>query len=439
MLCTCRGGSGVRRCAIPCAMEAQPAGSNARGGAGRRLRAVRATAALAGAVCLTSVSLGGAIPPAPMFGLNAANTNVSLYAGVESGPYVRWQVLHDHGLTDSPALILDGRGVLYASHLTPRLASTGQPAGINIPSEFDSTPAIGASGNIYQWEHGRMHAYAPNGTPLWQGATTNFSDGNGVKIGPDGTIYAGGGNGNLYAFSPQGDLRWTALGYSSSMPPPAIDADGNLYMEGTPPAGRVVRSYDKNGNVRWSAPWNQPGGTPIALGPDGNLYIPEDYGTRMVVRDAATGALIRTQTNLYGGVQAIGAGGVLYSCSYQSVTATDLLGNLIWHASVPPGVFLQDLVVDAVGRVYCTTESDLLYAFSPTGDQLWSLHIPGATYVSLPPIIGQDGTLYVQNAGTLTAIGGVVPEPGAGIAFSLAGLAAMSRRRRTRRRRGNAA
>jgi outer membrane protein assembly factor BamB len=369
--------------------------------------------------------------PAPVFGLDPANTNVSPYVGPIADPVVRWQIPHERGQIDNPALILDARGVLFSQRLTPVDSATGRPAGINIPSARDSTPALDRDGNIYQWERGRMHAYAPTGAPLWTGPVTYFTDGRGVKLGPDGTVYAGGGDNQLYAFSPRGQLLWSRPGYGPTNPPPAIDAAGNLYLASGYGSGDYI-SYDRNGNRRWAVPWKESWNyAPPILGPDGNLYVSEDYGTSVYVLNTATGALVRHQENLYGGIQAISADGTLYSCSYHTVTATDLQGKPLWQTDVSADVFLQDLVVDAAGNVYCTSEENQLLAFSAGGERRWMLQFPESDWGTLPPVIGPDGTLYVQNGDLLMAIGGTVPEPAAAALFA-APLAAGLRRPRRR-------
>jgi hypothetical protein len=377
-----------------------------------------------------SNAASGAIAPAPQYGITPANTNVSPVRGVESAPFIKWELFYPFGQEINAAIVLDDRGVLFGPRLTPLNAATGEPAGVNIPGG-QSAPAVDDSGNIYQWQSGRMHSYAPDGTPRWQGPPTNFTTGLGVKIGNEGTIYARGTNaGEFYAFSRHGQLLWSAPGITGHGPLMAIDSQDNTYITRGGPTGGEYSSYDSNGNHRWTVPWNTPQiPQPPRLGPDGNLYLSEDFGQNTVVRDPATGAVIRQQPGFSGGIQAIGPDGTLYFCSGQTIRTTDLFGAVLWQSHLPAGQFFGRLVVDSEGKVYCTTEHNRLLAYSATGDELWQIQLPASTGFSLAPIIGTDGTVYAMSGQMLTAVGGVVPSPGV-LALLLPPAVALGRRRR---------
>ena len=147
---------------------------------------------------------------------------------------------------------------------------------------------------------------------------------------------------------------------------------------------------------------------------------------------ASTGAILRHQSNLYGGIQAIGSDGTLYSASYHTVEATDPYGVAKWTATVSSSIFIDNLVVDASGQVFCTSEENQLLAFSPTGRELWSLTLPASDWQSLPPVIGPNGKIYVEDGNMLMAITGTVPEPSSTLILTLSIIPLMTRRRTNR-------
>jgi len=390
-----------------------------------KLRGLILAAWLAGLTTTSLAQLGS--DPAPMYGLNPANTNVSPCVGISRNPRILWQISHEQPSIDCPALVLDSRGVLYSPDHAPVWAATGQSVS-NLTMQFlhDGTPVIDRLGNIYHWEMGRFHAYRADGTAMWTGGATNCSDGTTPTMGFDGTIYAQDVGSVLHVYSPGGTEKWTALGGWSA--PAAIDTYGNVYLTREGITKHYI-SYDSNGTLRWSAPGAQSGGGfgRTTLGPDGNLYSSE--GNTVYVRDPATGNILRQHPTIYGGIQAIGADGTIYAGSYHTVQATDLYGAIKWKATVSADIYIQDLVVDAIGKVFCTTEENQIMAFSNTGTQLWSLQLPATGWQTLPPIIGPDGTIYLLNGGRLMAI---VPEP-ATLAILACGAVAMLRLRRRAR------
>ena len=355
-----------------------------------------------------------------MVGLNPANTNVSPYVGVSANPRILWQTYQGAVSTYNGAMVLDSRGVLYTPNNSPVWAASGQPVSfLKIPFGNSGTPAIDATGNIYHWEQDRFRAYRRNGLPLWSSSPTDSSDGICPKIGDDGTIYALDFPGNvLHVYNPDGTEEWSvqALSDNAGFAAPSIDADGNIYLSGGHAGGGAYKSYDADGNLRWQSSWNEGWnfGT-VILGPDGYLYSSEDYGTKVYVRDPNTGAVVRQQANLYGGIQAISQDGTLYSAHYHTLRATDLSGAMKWQATVPSDLYLSYLVVDAAGQVFCLAGEyqveDQILAFSNTGEQLWSLQLPYGYGNHLPPVIGSDGTIYVHDGNRLLAI---VPESGSG-------------------------
>jgi len=90
-------------------------------------------------------------------------------------------------------------------------------------------------------------------------------------IGSDGTVYIGNYDKNVYAFNPDGTLKWTYTtgGYLSG--PPAIGADGTIYIGNYD--DNIVYALNPDGTLKWT--YTTTGiffGGPT-IGPDGTIYI----------------------------------------------------------------------------------------------------------------------------------------------------------------------
>ena len=119
-------------------------------------------------------------------------------------------------------------GVLYAvgSSGTVRwMAQTG--------ATLKSAPALGSDGTIYHaTSDGKMYALSAQGQPKWNfdfgehlgptplmtspaggpggggGGASGIGSGASPTVGPDGTVYIGANNSNMYAVAPDGSMKW---------------------------------------------------------------------------------------------------------------------------------------------------------------------------------------------------------------------------------------
>jgi hypothetical protein len=109
--------------------------------------------------------------------------------------------------------------------------------------------------------HDVMHT----GRSSYAGSSTNllkwkFAAGSGApsspSIGPDGTVYVGGGDGRLYAVNPDGTKRWSFAKGGSVDSSPAIGPDGTvnigsgdgyLYAIGTPSSTTTSTTESRGG------------------------------------------------------------------------------------------------------------------------------------------------------------------------------------------------
>lgn len=190
-------------------------------------------------------------------------------------------------------------------------------------------------------------------------------------IGPDGTIYAGGDK--LYAFEPDGSLKWTFVGLwpEAIRNVPSIGKDGTVYFvyHNVP----LTAINPEDGSVKWSLP----------LGENDHCFSSPAIGTDETI-------YLATQP------------GILYAVSQN--------GQLLWTFDVASagfsGVFRSSPSVDSDGSIYLGLNngnpSSAFFALNPDGTLKW-LFVPGDLPDDVPsdhfdiyssPAIGSDGLIY---------------------------------------------
>jgi len=228
---------------------------------------------------------------------------------------VRWSAQTGPVLKASPALGQDG--TVYISSMNGKLYAVTPPA--------DPGGRVGT----IRWTF-RFAEFPGSGTPVISHSPPAGADGIGSgaspMVGPDGSIYVGANNSNLYAISPEGRLEWlfeaereiAGIWSTPALSPdgstlyfgankggvyavnrddgslrwqysiagsiyssPAVDATDTLYTGSTVghvlaidgASGRLIFDYDAQGPI-WTAP---------ALRPDGSVVVADRFGRVMLL------------------------------------------------------------------------------------------------------------------------------------------------------------
>lgn len=135
-----------------------------------------------------------------------------------------------------------------------------------------SSPSIGPDGTIYVCGSRSVYAFYPNGTLRWifYGYSFSGSGRSSPAIASDGTIYVGSHDGYLYALHPNGTLKWKALTGNYIDSSPAIASDGTIYVGST---DTYVYAFYPNGTLRWSYKTGSYVHSSPAIASDGTIYI----------------------------------------------------------------------------------------------------------------------------------------------------------------------
>jgi outer membrane protein assembly factor BamB len=143
-----------------------------------------------------------------------------------------------------------------------------------------SAPALGADGTVYHpTSDGKMYAVSPQGQVRWSfdfgehlgptplltsaqqgpgggGGANGVGSGASPTLGPDGTIYIGANNSNMYAVAPDGSLKWlfeAERELAGIWTTPALSADASTIYFGANKGG-IYAVNTSDGSKRWQFP-----------------------------------------------------------------------------------------------------------------------------------------------------------------------------------------
>jgi outer membrane protein assembly factor BamB len=273
----------------------------------------------------------------------------------------------------------------------------------------DAAPSIGADGTIYVAWQSPVYAIGPDGSMEW--STDDGIDHFGATIGPDGTVYTGGGGddlgtGAVYALSPaDGSTLWSMPTGDDIAWPPAVGPDGTVYVSSVldeVPFASQINALAPDGSVTWQLTTAQRFFTSPLVDANGRVYVgtnpyvqpPVLVGSVVAIDPPGTIAWT-LQTGEVDVTPSLGADGTVYVASENGLWAVRPDGTPRWHAS--PGVQMRSsAAIDADGTAYVGSEDGSVLAVTASGASLWTF--AGAMGFVLSPAIGADGTVYAGGA-----------------------------------------
>jgi outer membrane protein assembly factor BamB len=307
-------------------------------------------------------------------------------------------------------------------------------------------PAIAPDGTIYMNRIGcpqgglcpgqnTVYAIKPDGQKKWEYSPDPLPQIlllSYQAVAPDGTVYVvSGGFGwfpsdwgvYLFAIGPNGNKKWAygpfGLQSFGTIPPPAIGADGTIYM--------IVPSYPDllsdavlhainpmNGTAKWTLKLAMPSNLPPVVGEDGRIYVvtgtktgeklyvitPDGkvQQTKEIPEISFPRHLIMGKGRLY-----VSAG--IYDGSVYSYSLGDKNTAPALKWVKPLGASIESSpstggTGSSVDTLYVTAGSKLCALDWYTGDIYWEIDLSlgrGGNYTLGSPTVGADGTIYVSD------------------------------------------
>ncbi len=228
------------------------------------------------------------------------------------------------------------------------------------PADIAYAPIGGPDGTIYVTGFPPPQPVtalaAADGAKRW--ATAPLFGVSGVTVGPDGTLYAGAVDSNLYALRPtDGSVLWKA---ATAAPPktPSVGDDGTIYTTD----GQKLYAFTPAGALAWTMPVDA-GAEGVSIAGDGTIYVATTSGR--VHAASPTGALkwaldTGSPLRLPG---SIGGDGTFYVGANDGVHAVTPDGRELFK--VPAGIVISQPALAADGTLYFVSLDGNLYAVGP--------------------------------------------------------------------------
>jgi len=281
---------------------------------------------------------------------------------------------------------------------------------------YYSSPAIGYDGTIYfttgifkGTTSGSLYAMDPDGNLKWSYPLDN--NGNSPAIGLEGNIYLQDRKHVIYAFTPNGSLKWrnrslTKIFFSEiGQKTPAIGDNGIIYV-GIMDKVFAINSY--NGNVIWEFDAGT-GGTGFGSSPiiekNGTIYIAMNAIFVAVNPNGTHKWTFKTNSvdEMSFNSPAIGNQGTIYFATENNIGgylyALNSDGTLKWRYTTEESRIIRaSASIGADGTIYITTKYlPRLLALHPDGTKKWTYDVEiahGFDDIYSSPTIGVDGTIY---------------------------------------------
>ncbi len=270
-----------------------------------------------------------------------------------------------------------------------------------------SAPAIGSDGTIYVGSYDdNLHAFTPDGTPLFQFDLEGNAKYAGAVTGENGVIYIGSQSDNLFAINTDGSERWRFSTGGDVNGTPAIGSDGSVYVGSTDGKFYAVNS---DGTEKWSADYGSWTATATAISDDGTVYFAGEGNSNdaesngvLIAFDPDNGNekwRVSLENKVNQGGPAIAPDGTIYVGGFdkEMVAYNPGDGSVKW--SYPTnGAIMGTPAIDNEGNIYFGDDYGWFYVVDPEGNKKWKeMEIGGGVSEAVwsSPAIGNDGTIYI--------------------------------------------
>jgi outer membrane protein assembly factor BamB len=305
--------------------------------------------------------------------------------------------------SDGVAYTLSTLGTLYAFNDSgvkyKRFLAIGAD-GDSVAGYIPSTPVISPNGTLYVgFSDSNLYSIdAATGTVNWvSGLSAPIQSS--PSLGKDGSIYVGGDDGVLYSVSPGGVINWSFKSGGQIFSSPCVGPDGVIYFGS---ADHFIYAINPNGTVKWrfstggsvtASPSLSTNGVLYCGSGDGVFYVIQSSIGRLLWSKSLGGPVLSSAAVSFDGTVFVAANNLLYALN-------PLTGSTVWIKQTNPKLTIHGSPsVAADGTIYLPTD-DFVYAITPDRTTLWKLQAV-ATPTGNDPYYPQWSSVAIRSDGTI--------------------------------------
>ncbi len=275
------------------------------------------------------------------------------------------------------------------------------------------SPVVDEDNNVYMTSEPFLYAFDSEGELRWNSSADQHVSTT-PAIGPDGTVYAGGGRGEFYAFdSEDGDLLWSTNIDSKIRSSPIVTSRNEIYF-GSDAGVFYALDGNQGGLTLWTYEVEQPDeehtidldifGSPAI---DGDTVYFGSFDEFLYALDRNDGSLKwrYMMNSQVVSSPAVGDDGTIYVGDVDGLVALSPEGNKRWFYQV---VDEEDRTYPVMGSpsigedgtIYFGSQDNNIYALYPDGRFKWNILTDSYIYSSSPAICA-DGNIYIGSLDTV--------------------------------------
>lgn len=305
--------------------------------------------------------------------------------------------------SDGVAYTLSTLGTLYAFNdqgvKYKRFLAIGAD-GDSVAGYVPSTPVISPNGTLYVgFSDSNLYSIdSATGTVNWvSGLSAPIQSS--PSLGKDGSIYVCGDDGILYSVSPGGVINWSFRSGGQIFSSPCVGPDGVIYFGS---ADHFIYAINPNGTIKWrfvtggsitASPALSTNGTLFCGSGDGIFYSIQSSIGRLLWSKSLGGPILSSSAVSFDGTVYVAANNLLYALNPQT-------GSNIWIKQTNPKLTIHGSPsVAADGTIYLPAD-DFVYVITPDRTTIWKLQAV-ATPTGTDPYYPQWSSVAIRSDGAI--------------------------------------